>query len=320
MKMPVKTFLSILFHFVEAKDGISSREASGLHDLNHQTVHVLTLKIREAIGETMSSEPLLFGHIQADAAYFMKYTKPENVGMGAANSAKYDQKNAGLDENGKTPRTVSKNMHALVVFVQTGPQGHRRYRVATLKTEDQVDLLHLGQKFCSKDAILITDQHSGYNYFSGEFVGHHKVNHQREFMTADGIHTNQAEGFFARMRAAVAGAWHLTSVQNLELYGWEVAWRQTMVGRDNLSQLEDLTRRMLNSGRAKRFADYWNKRGDKVKATREDIGELVEVDKKDVRKRRGRPAAGMLRTPAPERVKRPYQRKTMPPVGAPPAQ
>ena len=319
MKMTAKTFVSILFHFMEAKDSISSREISGLHGLNHQTVHVLTLKLREAIRDTMLAEPPLTGHVHADAAYFIKYTRPGNIGTGAASAAKNDQKNAGLDESGKTPRSVSKNMHAIVVFVQAGPTGQRRYKVAKIKTEHQVALLEIGQAFCDKEATLITDQHAGYNFFSAEFQSHHRVNHNEEFMSADGFHTNYAEGFFARVRPCIGGAWHHTSVQYLEEYAWEVAWRQTMVGQSNLVQLEDLIRRVLNSGRATRFADYWNKRQVEKTEAREDLGLVVEVKSAEVPKRRGRPKAGMARIKDVEKPKRAYKRKAPGPTTPPAA-
>lgn len=313
MKMSVEQFAGILFQFVEAKDSVSARELSGLYDLNHQSVHVTTLKIREAIRETMSAEPLLSGYVQADAAYFMKYQRPGNVGTGASLSAKRDQKNAGLDESGKVAQTVNPKMHALVVFVQSGQKGRRRYKVAVVKTENQVDMLTLGQQFCVKGALLVTDQHSAYNFFTGEFDAHYRVNHSKEFMNDDGFHTNHAEGFFARMRAAVGGAWHKMTLQHLEEYGWEFAWRQSMVGADNLAQYEDLLRRVLKSGRATRFADYWGTRpGPKPKAPADSQGPAMEVDKGGIKKKRGRPALGTVKAREPERPKRPYKRRQEP--------
>jgi len=315
--MSAKKFLSILLHFMEAKDSISSREVSGLHGLNYQTVHVLTLKIREAIRNTMLAEPPLTGYIHADAAYFIKYVRPGNVGNGAAQSAKSDQKNAGLNESGKTPRSVSPNMHAIVVFVQAGPTGQRRYKVAKIKTETQVVLLDIGQAYCDMNATLITDQHAGYNFFSAEFQSHHRVNHNEEFVSKDGFHTNYAEGFFARVRPCIGGAWHHTSVQYLEEYAWEIAWRQTMVGQSNLVQLEDLIRRVLNSGRATRFADYWNKRQVEKTEAREVLGLVVEVQSAEVPKRRGRPKAGMTRIKEIQKPKRAYKRKAPGPTNPP---
>lgn len=301
-KMTAKEVLSIALQFVEAKDGMSSRELSALYGRNHQTLHVMTLKIREAIRETMSEEAKLQGKVQADAAYFIKYIRPKNVGTGAALSAKRDQKNAGLDEDAKAKNTVSPNMCALVVFVQEA-QGEvrRRYRIALIKTESQVEILPVAQEFCSQDSVLITDQHGAYHVFSGEFDEHHQVNHTKEFMTPDGHHTNLAEGVFSRIRAAVQGAWHRMSLQHIVEYGWELCWRGEMVGMNNQHQLDDLLRRLLRSGRPTKFVDYWKKRPDSKKADPEQIGVIREIDKDLVRKKRGRPPKGEVRLKPPPR-------------------
>lgn len=295
-KMSALKLLSILAHFVEAKDSISARELSGLHRLNYQTCHVLLLKIREALCHTMRAEPLLSGTIQADAAYFIKYVRPANKGTGVSAAAKSDQKNAGLDETANAKRTISENMHALVMFVQWGMQGKRRYKVARIKTETQVDMRRLASEYCTPDSVLLTDQHGAYTPFSADFEAHHVVNHSEAFVGPDGIHTNLAEGFFSRMRHAQGGAWHRMSVQYLELYAWEFAWRQTVVGRSNAEQMQDLLRRLLSSGRPTRFIDYWGKRptGGVEPGEPEEIGTVVEIDKRQLRKKLGRPRKGSL--------------------------
>jgi len=297
-KMPALTLLSILHHFVEAKDSISARELSGLHNLNYQTMHVLLLKIREALAESMRAEPQLTGFIQADAAYFIKYVRPGNIGTGASAAAKQDRNNAGKDETGKAAkkRTVSPNMHALVVFVQMGLQGDRRYKVAKIKTETQVDMRALGPTFCTEEhSVLVTDQHDSYLDFAWQFDDHKRVNHTERFVSPDGMHTNLAEGFFSRMRTAHAGAWHRVSIQHLEIYGWEIAWRQTMVGSPNNVQLQDLLKRLLQSGRPSRFLDYWSKRAPHGRPDPDEVGAAVEVPVSDIPKKMGRPKKGLLR-------------------------
>lgn len=303
-KMRAKEVLSIALHFVESKDGMSSRELSGLHGRSHQTLHVMTLKIREALRETLEEAGKLHSRVQADAAYFLKYVRPENVGTGAALRAKQDQKNAGLDENAKLKSTVNPEMCALVVFVQE-PFGasRRRCRIAMVKTESQVEILPIAQRFCSEDAVLVTDQHSAYAVFSGEFDEHHQVNHNECFMDKQGLHTNLAEGVFSRIRAAVHGAWHRMSIQHLVEYGWELCWRLEMVGLDNQSQLDDLLKRLLRSGRPTRFVDYWKKRADAPKTPAGEIGIVREVPKEDVPKKRGRPSKGEVRLKPPARQK-----------------
>ncbi|GEM_PF-3073650 len=310
-KNTYKVLLAILFEFVEGKDSISARQLGGKYNLAYHTGYVMLMKVREAIADSMAAEPKLYGYIQADAAYFMKYVRPGNVGTGASLAAKRDRKNAGLDEAGKTKNTVSPKMHALVVFVQTGRQGQRRYRVAVVKTENQVDLLTLGKEFCDRDAILTTDGHSGYNFYSGAFKQHYVIDHGSVFVDKDGMHTNMAEGFFSRLRSAEAGAWHKMTLGHLEEYGWEFAWRQTMAGRTNLEQLEDLLARVLNSGRANRYCDYWGNSLTKPKrmAAPGEGARAMEVTKDSVPKKRGRPTADSVRPQVEEQPKRKYTRR-----------
>ena len=311
-KKSYQDLLALLFEFVEGKDSISALQLSGKHDLAYHTAYVLVMKVREAIADSMKAEPKLTGYIQADAAYFMKYVRPSNVGTGAALSAKRDQKNAGLDSDGKTKNTVSPKMHALVVFVQTGPAGKRRYKVAVVKTENQVDLLTLGKEYCDRSALLTTDGHSGYNFYSGAFQQHYVVDHSSEFYSEEGMHTNLAEGFFSRMRSAESGAWHKMTLAHIEEYGWEFAWRQTMVTRSNLEQLEDLLARVLKTGRAERYADYWGKSrtAPKEAVDPDDEAVAMEVRKDSVPKKRGRPAAGTVKPQVPEQPKRKYKRRS----------
>jgi hypothetical protein len=189
-------------------------------------------------------------------------------------------------------------MHALVVFVQMGLQGDRRYKVAKIKTETQVDMRSLGPTFCThedKSTVLVTDQHDSYLDFSWQLKDHKRVNHTKQFVSPDGMHTNLAEGFFSRMRTSHAGAWHRVSIRHSEIYGWEIAWRQTMVGSPNDVQLRDLLRRLLQSGRPSRFIDYWSKRAPHDCPDPDDVGGAVEVPVSEIPKKDGSAEEGSCR-------------------------
>jgi transposase-like protein len=311
-KMTYRELLIVAFAFVENKDSVSARGLSGLMDRAWHTQYVLTMKFREAISESMKAEGPLTGYIQADAAYFMKYVRPGNVGTGASLAAKKDRKNAGMDENGTVKNTVSPKIHALVVFVQAAQPGNRRYRVAVVKTENQVDLLTLGKQFCDVKAVLTTDGHSGYNLFSGAFEQHIAINHRDVFADLDGNNTNLAEGFFSRMRSAEAGSWHKMTLAHLEAYGWEFAWRQAMVEHNNQEQLEDLLRRMLTAGRATEFRDYWRKSptAPERPGVSDSRATAVEIEKGSVPARRGRPPKDSVRPQTPELPRRKYTRRS----------
>lgn len=310
LKMSAVQLMNGLFHIVEAKDSISARELSAHMGVEYQSAYVFWMKVREALKETMLAEDRLSGLIQADAAYFLKYVDPGNVGTGASLASKKEQKNAGLNESGKTTAKVSERMHALVAFVQQTDQGRFKVRVAVIKTESQVPLLTLAQRFCTPDSVLMTDQHSAYNPFSGQFVDHRIVNHNKVFVDKAGNHTNYAENFFSRVRAAQHGAWHRLTIQNLEYYGWEMAWRLQMVGLSNKAQVEDLLKRLLGYGRAKDFGDYWRKgKNPRPKLGPSEQGSLREVPKNKVPVKTGRPKRGEVRPKPPERAKRAYVRR-----------
>jgi len=113
-----------------------------------------------------------------------------------------------VNENGKVAkkRTVGPNMHALVVFVQMGLQGERRYKVAKIKTETQVDIACARAALLHGRVVLVTTRPMPTLILPGSFSNHERVNHSRQFVNAEGMHTNLAEGFFSCVRRAQAGA------------------------------------------------------------------------------------------------------------------
>lgn len=300
----LQELLAMLFLFVEAKDSRSAREVSGLMGRSYHMPYVLSMKIREAIRDSMLATGKLQGRVQVDAAYFLKYMRPGNVGTGAALHAKAERKQAGLDEKSKPRRAVSPDMHALVVLAEANVGLPPKYRVRVMKTEAQLDLLAAARDFCDQGSHIITDGHSGYTLYGGAFEKHTVVDHSTEFQTEDGDDTNRAEGFFSRIRAAQAGAWHRLTVHSLEYYGWEFAWRLTMILANNRVQLTDLLRRMLCYGRPTAFRDYWH---DDTRGGPEGPQLLYEVDRNTVPKRMGRPRKGEVR-PESDKPKRKYTR------------
>lgn len=316
-KLDPADMLGILFQFVEAKDSISSREISGLYGLNYQTAHVLLQKIREAIQIDLESSPKLTGEIHADAAYFIKHRRPGNVGTGGAAALKAESKAAGQEEetqetDGKAKKAIAKkpyyhpDMHVLIVFVQTGFTSDRRYRVVRRKTEtNQVDIRKIAYEFCEKGAIIVTDQGEGYNQLGARFE-HTTVNHSVEFQNSEGFNTNFAENFFSRIRHAQSGAWHRMSVQNLERYGWEFAWRLGNVGKDNGSQMRELLEILMRSKRSSQFADYWSKRPESPDQPKTEIetGFVREIRKSKLKKPTGRPAKNRVASNLPDPPKK----------------
>ena len=313
-KLKPVDILAKIFHFVEAKDSISAREISGLFDVHHQTAFLLHHKIREALYLNMLASPKLRGLVQGDAAYFNKYRRPGNVGRNVSHGMKTKSKEAGLtdsetqpsseaDDTGKSKKAPKQwrheNMHALIIFFSEDEDtGERAFKLTVRKTEGtQADLLKIALDFCEPDCTIVTDEYSGYNLFGAHFT-HETVNHLREFQNEDGYNTNLAEGVFARMRQAQSGAWHRVSAQHLELYGCEMAWRQTMIGRSNGYQMMELLKVIMHAPQSERFVCYGYPDEDETPHDPEslDHGFVAEVPKNEIKKRAGRKSKDRLKS------------------------
>jgi hypothetical protein len=92
----------------------------------------------------------------------------------------------------------------------------------------------------------------------------------------------------------------------------DVRRRKTMTGSDNRTQFEDLLKRFLNTGRAERFGDYWQKRPETKQGPKPETGRAVEKAKEEVKKKRGRPSKDVVRVKPEVKPKRAYNKKLKP--------
>jgi hypothetical protein len=81
------------------------------------------------------------------------------------------------------------------------------------------------------------------------------------------------------------------SVQNLERYGWEFAWRLGNVGKDNGAQMRELLEILMRSKRSSQFADYWSKRPESPDQPKTEIETrfVREIPRSMLKKPTGRP-------------------------------
>lgn len=76
-----------------------------------------------------------------------------------------------------------------------------------------------------KEAILVTDSHSGYEGLNKEYADHQAVNHS-QFEFKRGIYyTNSVEGFFSIFKRMIIGTYHHLSPKHLQAYCDEVTYR-----------------------------------------------------------------------------------------------
>jgi hypothetical protein len=77
----------------------------------------------------------------------------------------------------------------------------------------------------STGAIIVTDEHNGYQGLDKEYNGHVTINHSRLEFVQDGFSTNSVEGMFSIPKRAIIGIYHQVSPYHLHRYCHEVSYR-----------------------------------------------------------------------------------------------
>jgi transposase len=77
----------------------------------------------------------------------------------------------------------------------------------------------------SKDAIIVTDGHSGYSGLNLHYVKHEVINHIENEFARDGFHTNAIENCWSNLKRTIKGTHIHVSRKHLQKYVDEVAFR-----------------------------------------------------------------------------------------------
>lgn len=225
-KIPVRTWLMVVFEMCASKNGVSAREIERKYDLTAKTAWFMLHRIREA----MKREPLaglLSGVVAADETW---------IGGAPGNRHASKRPARKMWDVPKTDKTV-------VVSLVHRESGEVRSRIipnvkgSTLRQaiEEQVNMAA---------TTLHTDELKSYKWFGGEMKGHETVVHTRGEYVRDGITTNQVEGFFSQLKRSIDGTQHHVSVEHLPRYLAEFDFRATtkrMSDSDRMKVLMDST-------------------------------------------------------------------------------
>lgn len=87
-------------------------------------------------------------------------------------------------------------------------------------------------------AILVTDEHNGYQGLDKEYNGHVTLNHSQFVFVQDGFSTNNIEGVFSQFKRMVIGIYHQISPYHLQAYCNEATYRY------NTRKIKDVNRFM----------------------------------------------------------------------------
>ena len=203
-KIPVRTWIFVVFEMASSKNGVAAREIERKYGLTPKSAWYMVHRIREA----MKREPmagLLTGRVVVDETYFGG--KPRNRHVGERGRKGYTD---------KTP----------IVALVSRETGEVRARVIPRITG--ANLFHaLVDETDPGQTELHTDDSVFYPSISGRFAGHESVNHSAGEYARGDVTTNHVEGFFSQLKRSIDGTHHHVSVDHLQRYVTEFAFRYT---------------------------------------------------------------------------------------------
>jgi predicted RNA-binding Zn-ribbon protein involved in translation (DUF1610 family) len=200
---PLTHWFYAIYLQTTTRNGVAAKELERQLSICYKTA----LRMAHQIKRLMANEKMdkLTGIVEADESYFgQKYstmTKKKRASM--------------IDEN----NNLKDNKTGVMGFVS---------RDGKVRTE----VMHGGKSFkervrdnVSKDAILVTDSHKGYEGLDIEFFKHETINHFMGEYKRDEWHTNTVEGFWSQLKRTIKGTHIHVSKQHLQKYADEVAFR-----------------------------------------------------------------------------------------------
>ena len=207
-KVPVRTWLMVLFEMCASKNGVSARELERKYGLCPRTAWYVAHRVREAM---RSEGGLLYGSIVSDETW-----------IGG------DPKNRHKNER----RADGRHRHALnktpVISLICRETGEVRSKVVANVTGDSI-YSAIKPNVSMRYSHLQTDEARGYSSVSWLFGQHTQVNHLRgEYVAAQPReHEPEPEGYFAQLKRSLDGTHHHVSREHLERYVTEFDFRYT---------------------------------------------------------------------------------------------
>ena len=192
-KIPMTTWLFIIFQMCSAKKGVSASQIHRMTGLSYKAAWFACHRIREA----MKQEPLLGklggpgGIVEADETY---------IGGKARNNR----------HKGRKPPKKA----IVLTLVERDGQA-RTFRIPNTKKGTLQTII---RPVVDRSAVIMTDENPSYEGLDDHFHAHHAVNHSETFVRGMIIHTNFAESYHSLLKRSIIGTHHHISTKHLSRY------------------------------------------------------------------------------------------------------
>jgi transposase-like protein len=203
-KIPVRTWLFVIFEMCSSKNGVAAREIERKYGLTPRSAWFMLHRIREAMKQG-PMPGLLSGRVVADETWY---------GGKPSNRHGHKQSEHMQGEHDKTPimALISRETGEVRSQIVPNVKGENLRRVLREHVDPAKTHLH-------------TDQALGYRRIASEFASHSAVNHNiGEYVRGD-VSTNQAESYFSQLKRSLDGTFHHVSREHLPRYLAEFDYR-----------------------------------------------------------------------------------------------
>jgi hypothetical protein len=98
-------------------------------------------------------------------------------------------------------------------------------RAQPVENDTIANLSPVANRYITKDAHLMSDQHLSYRHIAKDYAAHSTVNHLRREYARGDVHINTAESFSALLERVKLGVFHYMSRKHLSRYLNEIGFR-----------------------------------------------------------------------------------------------
>lgn len=236
-KLAFRDLLIFIALFAKAPKGLSAIRLSHELEVWYKTAFVLLHKTREALGIEQHRHTLR-GIVEIDGGY---------------NGGHVRLRNNQADRIDRRSTRYSDKRQCVVIMRERG--GRSRAFVCS-----ESEAAHIAPSVISRDSIVVADEFKGYNRLHGKFTRVLRINHDKQFSAGNGVSTNWAESYFARLDRAEKGIHHRIAGPYLQNYADEMSWREDVRRQSDQDKFDQLAGLMTRGGVSRKWKGYWQRR------------------------------------------------------------
>lgn len=205
-KLPLSKWIFAITQILAAKKGISSLQLSRTINVNKNTAWYMQSRIRKA----MKSDVLLSGIVEVDETY---------IGGALGNMSRKEKQKRNPYKSGMIHK-------APVLAMVERTSG--KISLNVINHADGKTIKPILQKKITQESELVTDGFGAYSQLDKHFHKHVKMNHEMGKRKEGIYNLSRVEGFFSTIKRAVIGQYHKISIQHLQSYMDEIAFKKNI--------------------------------------------------------------------------------------------